>query len=148
MANTMHHAHKQNREANVLGGDQRWQLLHNKHAAQRRCEQAHNAGGQRSRRRREERLPCVELLHRVVQRRGDLAVHIHILQPDQSLPDDSALMGDEHPRSEDGLGEYGVSEKSVADHNSGNHGGKAGARRPKSNTVIQSKAIRSSRPDV
>ena len=90
----------------------------------------------------------MELLHRVVKQRGDPAVHIRILQPDQSLPDDSALMGDEHPGSEDGLGEYGVSGKSVADHNSRNHGGKEGARRPKSNTAIQGKAIRSSRPDV
>ena len=88
------------------------------------------------------------LLHRVVQRRGDPAVHIHILQPDQSLLDDSALMGDEHPGSEDGVGEYGVPGKFVANHNSGNHGGKEGARRPKPNTAIQGKAIRSSRPDV
>ena len=71
----------------------------------------------------------MELLHRVVQRRGDPAVHIRILQPDQSLPIDSTLMGDEHPGSEDGLGEYGVSGKSVTDHNSGNHGSKVGARR-------------------
>ena len=90
----------------------------------------------------------MELLHRVVERRGDPAVHIHIRQPDQSLPDDSAVMGDEHPGSEDGLGEYGVSRKSVADHNSGNHGGKEGARHPKSNTAIQGKEIRLSRPDV
>ena len=90
----------------------------------------------------------MELLHRVVERRGDPAVHIRILQPDQSLLDDSALMGDEHPGSEDGRGEYGVSEESVADHNSGNHGGKEGTRRPKSNMVIQGKAIRSSRHDV
>ena len=84
----------------------------------------------------------------MVQRRGDPTVHIRILQPDQSLPDDSALMGDEHPGSEDGLGEYGVFEKSVADHSSGNHGSKEGTRRPKLNTAIQRKAIRSSRPDV
>ena len=90
----------------------------------------------------------MELLHRVVQRRGDLAVHIRILQPDQSLPDDSALMGDEHTRSEDGVGEYGLSGKSVADHSSGNHSGKEGARLPKSNTAIQGKAIRSTQPDV
>ena len=90
----------------------------------------------------------MELLHRVVQRRGDPTVHIRILQPDQSLPDDSAVMGDEHPRSEDGLGEYGVSRKSVADHRGENHGCKEGTRRPKSNTAIQGKAIRSSRPDV
>ena len=55
----------------------------------------------------------MELLHCVVKRRGDLAVHIRILQLDQSLPDDSALMGDEHPGSEDDLGEYGVSRESV-----------------------------------
>ena len=90
----------------------------------------------------------MELLHRVVQRRGDLAVHIRILQPDQSLPDDSAVMGNEHPGSEDGLGKYGVFGESVADHSGGNHGGKEGARRPKSNTAIQGKAIRSTRPDV
>ena len=90
----------------------------------------------------------MELLHRVVQRCGDPAVHIRILQPDQSLPDDSALMGDEHPGSEDGVGEYGLSGKSVVDHNSGNHGGKEGARRPQSNTAIQGKAIRSTRPHV
>ena len=84
----------------------------------------------------------------MVQRCGDPAVHIRILQPDQSLPDDSTLMGDEHPGSEDGVGEYGLSGKSVADHNSGNHGGKEGTRRPKSNTAIQGKAIRSTRPDV
>ena len=75
-------------------------------------------------------------------------VHIRILQLDQSLPDDSALIGDEHPGSKDGVGEYGVSRKSIADHNSENHGGKEGARRPKSNMAIQGKAIRSSRPDV
>ena len=84
----------------------------------------------------------------MVQRRRDPAVHIRILQPDQSLPDDSAVMGDEHTGSEDGVGEYGLSEKSVADHSSGNHGGKEGARHPKSNTAIQGKAIRSTRPDV
>ena len=61
----------------------------------------------------------MELLRRVVQRRGDPAVHIRILQPDQSLPDDSAVMGDKHTGSEDGVGEYGLSRKSVADHNSG-----------------------------
>ena len=65
-ADAVRHAHEQNGEANVLGGDQGRRLLHNKRAAQRRCKQAHNAGGQRSRRRRQERLPCVELLHRVV----------------------------------------------------------------------------------
>ena len=90
----------------------------------------------------------MELLHCVVQRCGDPAVHIRILQPDQSLPDDSALMGDEHTGSEDGLGEYGVSGEPVIDHISGNHGKKEGARRPKSNTVIQGEAIRSTRPDV
>ena len=61
----------------------------------------------------------MELLHRLVQQCEDHAVHIHILQPDQSLPDDSAVMGDEHPRSEDGVGEYGVFGESVADHSSG-----------------------------
>ena len=90
----------------------------------------------------------MELLHRVVQRREDPAVHIRILQLDQSLLDDSALMGDKHTGSEDGVGEYGLSGKSVADHNSGNHGGKEGTRRPKLNTAIQGKAIRSTRPDV
>ena len=85
----------------------------------------------------------MELLHRVVQRRGDPAVHIRILHPDQSLPDDLALMGDEHTGSEDGVGEYGLSGKSVADHSSRNHSGKEDARRPKSNTAIQGKAIRS-----
>ena len=90
----------------------------------------------------------MELLHCVVQRRGDPAVHIRILQPHQSLPDDSAVMGNKHPGSKDGVGEYGVSGESVVDHSSGNHDGKKGARRPKSNTAIQSKAIRSSRPDV
>ena len=90
----------------------------------------------------------MELLHRVVQRCGDPAVHIRILQPDQSLPDDSAVMGNEHPGSEDGLGKYGVSGESVADHSGGNHGGKEGARRPKSNTAIQGKAIKSTRSDV
>ena len=90
----------------------------------------------------------MELLHRVVQRRGDPAVHICILQPDQSLPDDSALMGDEHTGSEDGVGEYGLSRKSVVDYSSENHGDKEGARRPKSNTAIQGKAIKSTRPDV
>ena len=90
----------------------------------------------------------MELLHRVVERRGDPAVHIRILQPDQSLPDDSAVIGDKHPGSSDGLGEYGVSGKSVADHSSGNHSGEEGARRPKSNKEIQGKAIRSSGPDV
>ena len=90
----------------------------------------------------------MELLHRVVQRNGDPTVHIRILQSDQSLPDDSALMSDEHTGSEDGVGEYGLSRKSVAHHSSGNHGGKEGARRPKSNTAIQGKAIKSTRPDV
>ena len=90
----------------------------------------------------------MELLHRVVQRCGDPAVHIRILQPDQSLPDDSALMGDEHTGSKDGVSEYGVSGESVADHSSRNHSGKEGARRPKSNTAIQGKAIRSTRDDV
>ena len=84
----------------------------------------------------------------MVQRRGYPTVHIRILQPDQSLPDDSALMGDEHTGSEDGVGEYGLSGKSVADHSSGNYSGKEGARRPKSNTAIQGKAIRSTRLDV
>ena len=100
MADAVHHAHEQNGEANVLGGDQGRRLLHYKRAAQCHCEQAHNADGQRSRRGREERLPRVELLHRVVQRRGDPAIHIRILQLDQSLPDDSTLMGDEHAGSE------------------------------------------------
>ena len=90
----------------------------------------------------------MELLHRLVQRRGDPAIHIRILQPDQSLSDDSAVMGNEHPGSEDGLGKYGVSGESVADHSGGNHGGKEGTRRPKSNTAIQGNSIRSTRPDV
>ena len=75
-------------------------------------------------------------------------VHIRILQPDQSLPDDSAVVGDKHPGSSDGLGEYGVSRESVPDHSSGHHSGKKGDRCPKSNTEIQGKAIRSIRPDV
>ena len=90
----------------------------------------------------------MELLHCVVERPGDLAVHIRILQPDQSLPDDSAIMDDEHARSSDSLVEYGVSGESVPDHNSWNHNGEEGDRRPESNTAIQDKAIRSSRPDV
>ena len=75
----------------------------------------------------------MELLHRVVQRRGDPAVHIRVLQPDQSLPDDLAVMGDEHLGSTDGLGEYGVSGEPVTDNSSRNHNGKEGARRPNSN---------------
>ena len=58
----------------------------------------------------------MELLHRVVERPRDPAVHIRILQPDQSLPDDSAVMDDEHPGSSNGLVEYGVSRESVPDH--------------------------------
>ena len=50
--------------------------------------------------------------------------------------------------SSDGLGEYGVSGEFVPDHSGGNHNGKEGNRRAKSNTAIQSKEIRSSRPDV
>ena len=57
-------------------------------------------------------------------------------------------MGDKHIGSEDGVGKYGLSGESTADHNSGNHGGKEGKRRPKSNMAIQGKAIRSTRPDV
>ena len=90
----------------------------------------------------------MELLHRVVERPGDPAVHIHILQPDQSLPDDSAVMSDKHPGSSDGLGEYGVSGESIPDHNGRNHSGEEGHRRAKSNTAIQGKAIRSSRLDM
>ena len=55
-------------------------------------------------------------------------------------------MGDEHPGSEDGVGEYGVSGKSVADHSSGNHGGKEGARHPKS--TRQFKVRKSDRVDL
>ena len=73
------------------------------------------------------------MLHRVVQRREDPTVHIRVLQPDQSLPDDSTVMGDKHPRSADSLGEYGVSGEPVIDNSSENHSGKEGARRPKSN---------------
>ena len=79
---------------------------------------------------------------------SDPVVHIRILQSDQSLPDDSALVGDKHPGSSDNLGEYGVSGESVADHCGGNHSSEEGRRRAKSNTAIQGKAIRSSRPDV
>ena len=75
----------------------------------------------------------MELLHRVVEKRGDPAVHIHILQPDQSLLDDSTLMGDKHPGSADGLGEYGVSEEPVPNNSNRIHYGEKGARRPKSN---------------
>ena len=120
MPDAVRHAHQENVEANVLGGDQGRRVLHHKRAAQRRCHQAHNASGQRSREGREERLPSMELLHHVVERRGDPAVHICILQPDQSLPDDSAVVGDKHLGSSDALGEYGMSGKSVADHSSGN----------------------------
>ena len=60
----------------------------------------------------------MELLHRVVEQRGHPAVQIRILQPDQSLPDDSVVNGDEHPGSTDGLGEYGVSEEPILDNNS------------------------------
>ena len=84
----------------------------------------------------------------MVEQLGDPTVHICILQPDQSLPDDSTAMGDKHPGSSDGLGEYGVSGKSVADNNSGHHIGEEGNKRPKSNKEIQGKEIRSSRPDV
>ena len=68
----------------------------------------------------------MELLHFVVERLRDPAVRIRILQPDQSLLDDSAIMGDKHPRSSDSLGEYGVSKQSVLDHSSGNHSGEEG----------------------
>ena len=84
----------------------------------------------------------------MVERRGDPTVHIRILQPDQSLPDDSAVMDVKHPGSSDGLGEYGVSGKSVTHHSSRNRNGEEGARCPKSNKEIQGKAIRSSRLDV
>ena len=90
----------------------------------------------------------MELLHRVVKRPRDPAVHICILQPDQSLPDDSVVMGDKHPRSSDGLGEYGVFEESIPDHSGGNHSGEEGHRCAKPNTAIQGKAIKSSRPDM
>ena len=69
-------------------------------------------------------------------------VHIHILQPDQSLPDDSAVMGDKHLGSSDSVSEYRVSAKSIADHSSGNHSSGEGDRRPKLNKEIQGKAIR------
>ena len=57
-------------------------------------------------------------------------------------------MGEKHPGSSDGLGEYGVSRESVRDHSGGNHSGKEGHRRAKSNMAIQGKAIRLSRPDM
>ena len=79
----------------------------------------------------------MELLHCVVKRPGDPAVHIRILQLDQSLPDDSAVMGDKHPRRSDGLGEYGVSGESVPDHSNRHHSGEEGDRRPKLNTEIR-----------
>ena len=60
-------------------------------------------------------------------------VHIRVLQPDQSLLDDSALMGDKHPGSANGLGEYGVSKEPITDNSSQNHSSKKGVRRPKSN---------------
>ena len=90
----------------------------------------------------------MELLHRVVKQPGDPTVHICILQPDQSLPDDSAVMGAKHPGSSDGVDEYGVSGESISDHSGGNHSGEDGHRHAKSNTAIQGKAIRSSRPNV
>ena len=90
----------------------------------------------------------MELLHRVVDRPGDPTVYIRILQPHQSLPDDSAVMGDEHPGSSDRVVEYGVSGESIPDHSGWNHSGEEGDKHPESNTVIQGKAIRSSRPDV
>ena len=75
-------------------------------------------------------------------------VHIRILQSDQSLPDDSAIMGDKYPGSSDNLDEYGVPRESVPDHSSGNHSGAEGHKCAKSNMAIQGKAIRSSRPDM
>ena len=131
-----------------MGRDQGRRVLNYKRAAQRRCQQAHNAGGQQSRGGREQQLPSIELLHRAVEQPRDPAVHIHILQPDQSLLNDSAVMGDKHPESSDGLDEYGIFDKSVPDHNGGHHSDEEGDRCPKSNTEIQGKAIRSSRCDV
>ena len=84
----------------------------------------------------------------MVEQLGDPTVHIRILQPDQSLPDDSALIDDKHTGSSDGLGEYGISEKSITDHSSGDNSGEEGDRSPKSNKEIQGKAIRSSQLDV
>ena len=85
----------------------------------------------------------MELLHSLIERRRDPAVHIRILQLDQSLPDDSAVMDDKHLGSSNGLDEYGVSGEPVPDNNSGNHNDEEGARRPKLNKEIQGKAIRS-----
>ena len=78
----------------------------------------------------------------------DPTVHIRILQTDQSLPDDSTLMGNKHTRSSDDLGEYGILGKSIADHNNGDDNNKKGDRRPKLNKEIQGKVIRSSQLDV
>ena len=71
-------------------------------------------------------------------------VHIRILQPDQSLPHDSAVIGDKYIGSLNGLDEYGIFEKSIAAHSSGDDNCKENARRPNSNTKIQGKAIRMS----
>ena len=84
----------------------------------------------------------------MVEQPGDPAVHIRILQPCQSLPDDSAVMGDKYTGSSGGLGEYGVSGKSVADHSSKHHSSKEGDKCPKSNKEIQDKAIKLSGLDV
>ena len=73
---------------------------------------------------------------------------IHLLQPDQSLPDDSALMDDKHTKSSNCLSEYGIFGNSVTNRNSGDDSGKEGNRHPKSNMEIQGNAIRSSRLDV
>ena len=71
-------------------------------------------------------------------------VHIRILQLDLSLPDDSPIMDNKHTGSLGGLDEYGIFGKSVTDHSSGDDICKEGAKRPKLNTEIQGKAMRSS----
>ena len=84
----------------------------------------------------------------MVERSKDPMVHIRILQSNHALPNDSAVMGDKHTGSSDGLGEYGISRKFVANHNNEDHDGEEGDRCPKSNMEIQGKAIRLIRPNV
>ena len=53
-------------------------------------------------------------------------VNFCILQPHQPLPDDPTVMGYQHSKGTNGVGEYGIPGESNTDHSSRHHNGQEG----------------------
>ena len=75
-------------------------------------------------------------------------VYIRILQQDQPLPTDPAIVGNKYPGRTKSMGVYGMPRKPVPDYGGGDDSTAAGQQHSESNKEVQGTPIRSTQSDL